>query len=699
LALTRGRSRDLALVAAFSMNGAASYALDSALPLVLVGLGLIAGSAADSLRSSTLRSPGRALLVLAVALGALGGLDPLFPLAEHPLSLALRLVAAGEAVLLALGQRRAATILLGALSSLHLAPLAFAEELAVFPLLALGASGLLLVFWLEILREGALMASSREVRIRQRGGDPRAVVVGAATSRRAASALVIGVLAIGLVLFFLVPRIRFELELGDDTVAGVRFRVTSAASTEEEKGLLARRQAAVGYSESVSLDQAGPGALDTARLFTVVCRNPDGTSVSLPRLSLRGSTLDLFDGRTWQRSSRVRQVEDAEDGEDGWITIPRRLSPPGRPILQELRLPRAFTRVVFALPVIHRIAAPALRVDVDDGSVRLLGSPEGEQVITCLSHWQDRETVRGKEMRPTTISRRNLDLPPGSRDLRDLALSMVGDARGLFEKCERIESTLRGFTYSLEADYSDSKSPLSDFLFARREGYCIHFASAMVVLLRSLAIPARLACGFATQERGEAPGEYLVRRKDAHSWVEVHFGESGWISFDPTPLDASAGSAASVGSLLKLDALLRYVSRFGEEERRRLLGGAGPRALLVLLGAVLLGVAFLLRGSGGTRERVRRASRPRTEVRFYGEFLRLLEAKGMRPRPQSTPHEIGVLARRWFPEADVETLTSLFCAVRYADRTLTEDEASLAREVLASLARTQHDGQPAPGPV
>lgn len=81
------------------------------------------------------------------------------------------------------------------------------------------------------------------------------------------------------------------------------------------------------------------------------------------------------------------------------------------------------------------------------------------------------------------------------------------------------------------------QEPLDWFLFDLRQGFCSYYASAEVILLRSLGIPARLAVGFAQGERQDDEGEgdiYLVRQRDAHSWPEVYFPGLGWVEFEPT---------------------------------------------------------------------------------------------------------------------------------------------------------------------
>src|SRR5262249_45384186 len=73
------------------------------------------------------------------------------------------------------------------------------------------------------------------------------------------------------------------------------------------------------------------------------------------------------------------------------------------------------------------------------------------------------------------------------------------------------------------------------FLFDTKTGYCDYFASSMVVMLRTLGIPARLAAGYATGDYNQERGVWEVRESSSHSWPEVFFPRYGWIEFEPTP--------------------------------------------------------------------------------------------------------------------------------------------------------------------
>lgn len=98
-----------------------------------------------------------------------------------------------------------------------------------------------------------------------------------------------------------------------------------------------------------------------------------------------------------------------------------------------------------------------------------------------------------------------------------------------------LDALRRDYRYRLELE--PAADPVRHFLFESRAGHCELFASAMVVLLRSREIPARVVNGFRVSEWNSFGGYWIVRQADAHAWVEVHFPRAGWVSYDPTPPD------------------------------------------------------------------------------------------------------------------------------------------------------------------
>lgn len=125
--------------------------------------------------------------------------------------------------------------------------------------------------------------------------------------------------------------------------------------------------------------------------------------------------------------------------------------------------------------------------------------------------------------------------------VKQLGAEIVGDETNIYKKVKAIEHYLRWGSYSYQINnipYPDEGQDFVDqFLFETREGYCDHFSTSMVVLLRTQGIPARWVKGFAYGEvtsDGENHHTITVRGKDAHSWVEVFFPGVGWVPFEPT---------------------------------------------------------------------------------------------------------------------------------------------------------------------
>jgi hypothetical protein len=140
---------------------------------------------------------------------------------------------------------------------------------------------------------------------------------------------------------------------------------------------------------------------------------------------------------------------------------------------------------------------------------------------------------------PQSVRRPYLQLPDDmDARVENLARAITLGHDTPFDQAAAIERYLRSeYGYSVEGGH-DREAPLEDFLFGRKEGHCEYFASAMVVLLRSLGVPARPANGFYGGAYNEYGRFYAMRQADAHAWVEVFFSGYGWITFDPTPPSA-----------------------------------------------------------------------------------------------------------------------------------------------------------------
>ena len=138
-----------------------------------------------------------------------------------------------------------------------------------------------------------------------------------------------------------------------------------------------------------------------------------------------------------------------------------------------------------------------------------------------------------------------LDTAGASGRMQELAGQLTDGAQSDYEKCKRIETYLRQYRYDLNASgghdpESDMNSPagMSDiadrFLFETGSGYCVHYTSSMVMLLRLAGIPARAVPGYRYVFPLEQQEYYEVAGNCAHVWPEAYLDQIGWVPFEPT---------------------------------------------------------------------------------------------------------------------------------------------------------------------
>jgi hypothetical protein len=159
-----------------------------------------------------------------------------------------------------------------------------------------------------------------------------------------------------------------------------------------------------------------------------------------------------------------------------------------------------------------------------------------------VSGWQSVASADQLRTVPSTfpdwVTSRYVQLPDTiSQETRALAMSVAQGTTTTFDTALAIQTYLRA-TYPYEEAIS-GPPPGADavhyFLFDEQQGYCEYFASAMIVMLRALDVPARMVSGLMEVPYDAEEQGYLYRQEQAHTWVEVFFDGYGWIPFEPTP--------------------------------------------------------------------------------------------------------------------------------------------------------------------
>ncbi len=118
----------------------------------------------------------------------------------------------------------------------------------------------------------------------------------------------------------------------------------------------------------------------------------------------------------------------------------------------------------------------------------------------------------------------------------------------------------QGFQYTLEPPLLGING-IDDFLFETRQGFCEHYASAFVFLMRAANVPARVVTGYQGGEFNDFGNYYIVRQYDAHAWAEVWLEGQGWVRIDPTAAIAPERVQRSLSAALQNNSALPFMAR------------------------------------------------------------------------------------------------------------------------------------------
>ncbi|MCM2252225.1 MAG: DUF3488 and transglutaminase-like domain-containing protein [Ramlibacter sp.] len=259
-------------------------------------------------------------------------------------------------------------------------------------------------------------------------------------------------------------------------------------------------------------------------------------------LYFRGPVLSAFDGREW------------------------------RPL--QLRLGSAFSPAVPGLAQLE-VAGEPVRYEVTqepnnrpwimvlDAAMKAPAVPGMQLVMTAELQWVANRPVtdllrysaeshpvfrHGPRSTPAAVPPQYLELPPGFNP-RTLALAgELREAAGAQDGAALVQAALQrlrtgNYHYTLDPGVYGMHSA-DEFWFDRREGFCEHIASAFVVLMRAMGVPARIVTGYQGGERNPVDGYWVVRQSDAHAWTEVWLSGRGWVRVDPTAAVAPGRTAA-----------------------------------------------------------------------------------------------------------------------------------------------------------
>ena len=450
----------------------------------------------------------------------------------------------------------------------------------------------------------------------------------------------------------------------------------------------------------------------------------------------RGITLANFDGRHWWNASEIPTLHGLNNSPLDLTRISNfsfysavRSAP---------RLPTLSYRVVME-PVglnLFFLAPVPLRINGDyrvlaiksDGSVfnehsaeGSFNSGEGDGGPTVGVYSAEADT---RDPEPFVLDSNSTDYPPRIATLylqvprldpriAGLARQVTASATSNYLRAREIERYLQNnFGYTLELPGIREADPLAHFLFERKKGHCEYFASSMTMMLRTLGIPSRVVNGFRGGEYNDLTSSYIVREKDAHSWVEAYFPEYGWVTFDPTPagdadqtqtgwsrmgmyldaagqiwrewivnydfshqmklradLSTTTGNVQSSFRTWTLHQYSRVVNMMGSFQRRLENLSPGQMALYCVLLGLLLAMPFAPK-AWRTVQRTRALRHPqrapRTSASFwYQRMLKMMARRGVRKEPSQTAEEFASTIPDPLIRHDVELFTEHYERARF----------------------------------
>lgn len=336
--------------------------------------------------------------------------------------------------------------------------------------------------------------------------------------------------------------------------------------------------------------------------------------------------------------------------------------------------------------------------------------------------------LRQYEMRSALIYRSGLQLSAGARErltripreTNPRAAAFADKLRADFPDDRRlIQNTLRMFNaqffYSLEPPKLGAQ-PVDEFLFDTKRGFCEHYASAFVFLMRSAGIPSRVVTGYQGGEINTLGNYLVVRQADAHAWAEAWIEGEGWVRFDPTAavspdriergMDLAMGPVGVIPSLIAADrfGILRqmrfawdafnnqwnqWVIGYNTERQQNFLNqfgidGADWRkiALWLLITSMMTAAcvaAFLLWKL--------RDKRGDAALQAYLKFTARMAKAGLARLAHEGPVDFLQRVTREKPEyADAAgTITSLYVEARYASPQPTLDQIARLRRAVAAF--------------
>ena len=485
----------------------------------------------------------------------------------------------------------------------------------------------------------------------------------------------------------------------------------------EEEGLgNGRGIAKIGYGENDS-QLGGPFQFDYTPIFKTFDNG---------RHYWRIETKEFYTGKGWENKIPTQAVALEADNMSGDTNFTRiwedgiQMEDHTARIEAEKGKEYSFLMIPGKLKNIEADSEANYQLDGVSGKISTFQSGREEKLSTYTMDYQlpvlkEEQLKAASNQYPQYITDAFLQLPETlPQRVKDLAQKETANQPTIYDKVKTIEEFFgkNGYGYNTieVAVPKDNEDYVDQFLFETKKGYCDNFSTSMVVMLRSIGIPARWVKGF-TPGTFEALGddglrEYTVTNANAHSWVEVYFSGIGWVPFEPTrgfdnPFQpeedetSSAPAAAAPKQPKKPENDLNEERSAASSKEEKSFGsflksvGNGSAIMLGVL-VFVCALAFLFRKKWLRQYTIWRYKRKKGSDTFEEAFERLLwllKVYGIKRQPAYTLREYALYVDRALDTKDMNILAKAYEGVQFSQKKQSDLWNDFHRELWENLIK------------
>lgn len=377
------------------------------------------------------------------------------------------------------------------------------------------------------------------------------------------------------------------------------------------------------YSKNItSLGDVGEMKLSGAIVMHLKGKKP-------PQL-IKEAAFTTFGGTIWfHKETQVVQIQ-AE--EDGWV-VASETSETSLPLHINYYFPHK--RGVLPLPYNTAVIQNLNVAGLERNGVGKFMVEEGPPLLDYDIVFSDSTTLMAPTRADLTISKDEYETVKKITESFSVTTESSGE-----ERVNAVKKYLAQFSYSLSLKGQGRyKTPLQNFLLHTKQGHCELFATATVLLLRSLHLPARYAIGYSISEKGAFLDDYIVRERHGHAWAEVYYNGQ-WRVVDTTPSVWFSSDAKNSSVFERLYDFVDFIKfsykKYRLEEREK---SSFYMVSAIVLLSLFLVIRIVLRMR---KNRLVRSDTRNNQMRKNSPFrkiITLLQKRGVIKEEHETMHE------------------------------------------------------------